>query len=305
MSLYLRNLRKSMRKNWDLYVLISPVVLYFIIFHYIPMTGIQLAFKNLMPLQGVWGSPWIGFDHFTRFFNSYYFWDLIKNTLGISVYSLAVGFPIPILLALMINEVGGKRFKKIVQTVTYAPHFISMVVMVGMITMFLSPQTGFINGIIGLFGGEPIYFMGEPGKFKTIYVLSNVWQNMGWASIIYIAVLANVDPQQHESAVIDGANRIQRILHINIPSIMPTIVILFVLDMGQIMNVGFEKIFLMQNDLNRIASDVISTFVYRNGILGAEYGFSTAVGLFNSILNFTLLIVVNAIARKTNETSLW
>jgi putative aldouronate transport system permease protein len=269
------------------------------------MYGVQIAFKNYMATKGIWNSPWIGLDHFKRFFDSYYFWDLIWNTLGLSLYQLVVGFPIPILLALMLNEVAGKKFKKTVQTVTYAPHFISVVVLVGMVVMFLSPQTGIVNRLITLFGGEPIYFMGDASMFKSIYVFSGVWQHMGWGSIIYMAALANVDPHLHEAAVMDGATRMQRIRHINLPAIIPTAIILFILDIGTIMNVGFEKVFLMQNDLNRVGSDVISTFVYRSGILGAEYGFSTAVGLFNSIINFALLVAVNAIARKTSETSLW
>lgn len=305
MQVILSSFRRQLRRNWDLYLLILPVLAYVAIFHYTPMYGVQIAFKNYIATKGIWGSPWIGLDHFQRFFKSYYFWDLIWNTLGLSLYQLLMGFPLPILLALMMNEVGGKRFKKTVQTITYAPHFISTVVLVGMVVMFLSPQTGIVNRVIELFGGEPIYFMGDASKFKTIYVLSGVWQHMGWGSIIYMAALANVDPQLHEAAVMEGATRMQRIRHINIPALIPTAIILFILDFGSVMNVGFEKVFLMQNDLNRVGSDVISTFVYRSGILGAEYGFSTAVGLFNSVINFTMLIVVNAIARKTSETSLW
>lgn len=305
MQVFLITVSKQLRRNWDLYLLILPVLAYVAIFQYIPMYGVQIAFKNYIATMGIWDSPWIGLDHFQRFFKSYYFWDLIWNTLGLSLYQLLVGFPVPILLALMLNEVGGKRFKKTVQTITYAPHFISIVVLVGMLTMFLSPQTGIVNRVIELAGGEAIYFMGDASLFKSIYVFSGVWQHMGWGSIIYIAALASVDPLLHEAAVMEGATRMQRIRHINIPALIPTAIILFILDMGSIMNVGFEKVFLMQNDLNRVGSDVISTFVYRSGILGAEYGFSTAVGLFNSLINFTLLIMVNAAARKTSDTSLW
>lgn len=296
---------KNLRRNWSLYVLFLPVVIYFAVFQYFPMYGVQIAFKDFIATKGIWGSPWVGFKHFERFFDSYYFWRLIKNTLGIGLYELAVGFPVPILLALMINEVRSKTYRRFVQTVTYAPHFLSTVVIVGMVLIFLSPQSGLVNQIIKAFGGDPISFMTQPGWFKTIYVFSGVWQHMGWSSIIYLAALSGIDPQLHEAARVDGASRLQRISHINIPGIMPTIVILLILNMGSVLSVGFEKVFLMQNDLNMPASDVISTHVYRSGILGAQYSFSAAVGLFNSVINFIMLITVNFIARKVNETSLW
>lgn len=301
----IRSLLRSFRKNWDLYLLISPVIAYFIIFDYIPMYGVQIAFKNFVAAKGIWGSSWTGFDHFVRFFDSYYFWRLIKNTLGISLYELAIGFPIPLLLALLINEVGNGRFKRIVQTVTYAPHFLSTVVMVGLIMMFLSPQYGIVNHMIAFFGGTPISFMTEPKWFKTIYVFSGVWQGMGWSSIIYLAALAGIDPSLHEAARVDGASRLRRMWHINLPGIMPTVVILLILNVGRIMGVGFEKIYLMQNNLNIESSDVISTYVYTRGIVGAQYSFSAAVGLFNSVINLVLLVLVNKIAKKVNETSLW
>lgn len=269
------------------------------------MYGVQIAFKDFIATKGIWGSPWVGFKHFERFFDSYFFWRLIGNTLGISLYELAVGFPIPILLALMINEVRLKGYRKFVQTVTYAPHFLSTVVIVGMLLMFLSPTSGLVNLAIQAFGGEPISFMTEPGWFKTIYVFSGVWQQMGWSSIIYLAALAGIDPQLHEAAKVDGATRLQRIWHVNLPGIRPTIVILLILNFGSLMGVGFEKVFLMQNSLNMEGSDVISTYVYRSGILGAQYSFSAAVGLFNSVVNFILLITVNRIARKVNQVSLW
>jgi putative aldouronate transport system permease protein len=295
---------KSIWQNWELYVLISPVIIYFIVFHYFPLYGLQIAFKDFIASKGILGSPWVGFKHFERFFDSYYFWRLIKNTVGIGVFTLAVSFPIPIIIALMLNEVKNLRYKKFVQTVIYAPHFLSTVVVVGMLLLFLKTD-GLINQVIRLFGGTPIDFISEPGWFKSLYVFSDVWQTMGWSSIIYIAALAAVDPAQHEAAMIDGASRFQRIIHINIPAIMPTIVILFILNAGSVMAVGFEKVYLMQNQLNMSASDVISTFVYRSGILEAQYSFSAAVGLFNSIINFIMLIMVNQIAKKVNETSLW
>lgn len=302
-----RTILRPYLRNWELYVLISPVLAYFIIFEYIPMYGVQIAFKNFVATKGIWGSSWVGMRHFERFFDSYFFWRLITNTLGVSLYQLVVGFPIPIILALMINEIKQSRifFKKIVQTVTYAPHFLSTVVLVGIVVMFLAPETGMINKIIVLFGGQPISFITEPAWFKTIYVGSGVWQQMGWSSIIYLAALAGIDPHLHEAAKVDGATRMQRIWHVNLPGIMPTIVILLILNMGSIMGVGFEKVFLMQNDLNIESSEVISTYVYKSGIIQAQYSFSAAIGLFNSIINFALLILVNFAAKRMNQTSLW
>ncbi|WP_106766429.1 ABC transporter permease [Paenibacillus faecalis] len=296
---------KRVWRNWQLYLLISPVIVYYIVFHYFPMYGIQIAFKDFIATKGIWGSPWVGMEHFNRFFDSYYFWRLIKNTLGIGLYSLAVGFPIPIILALLMNEIKAERFKKFVQTVTYAPHFLSTVVIVGMMMIFLSPRYGIINHFIEMFGGQPINFMTEPAWFKTLYVLSDVWQTMGWSSIIYLAALAGIDNQLHEAARVDGATRLQRIWHINIPGIRPTIIILLILNIGSVMGIGFEKVLLMQNNLNLESSDIISTYVYRMGIQNAEYSFSAAVGLFNSIINFVLLVVVNFIAKRVSETSLW
>lgn len=296
--------KRSFRRNWELYLLLVPVILYFVVFHYYPLYGLQIAFKDFIATKGIADSPWVGFKHFERFFDSYYFWRLIKNTIGIGLFTLLVAFPVPIIIALLLNEVNSLRFKKFVQTVIYAPHFLSTVVVVGMLLLFLKSD-GMINQLIMLFGGTPIDFITEPAWFKSIYVLSDVWQTMGWSSIIYIAALSAVDPAQHEAAMIDGASKFKRILHINLPAIMPTIVILFILNMGSVMAVGFEKVFLMQNDLNMSASDVISTFVYRSGILEAQYSFSAAVGLFNSIINFFLLIMVNKIARKVSDTSLW
>ncbi|MEK4760615.1 ABC transporter permease subunit [Viridibacillus sp. FSL E2-0187] len=296
--------KKSFKKNWELYLLLTPVILYFVVFHYFPLYGLQIAFKDFIATKGISGSPWVGLKHFERFFDSYYFWRLIKNTVGIGVFTLLVSFPVPIILALMLNEVKSLRYKKFVQTVIYAPHFLSTVVVVGMLLLFLKSD-GLVNQVIMLFGGNSIDFITEPGWFKTLFVFSDVWQTMGWSSIIYIAALAAVDPAQHEAAMIDGASKFQRIIHINIPAIMPTIVILFILNAGSVMAVGFEKVFLMQNDLNMSTSDVISTFVYRSGILEAQYSFSAAVGLFNSLINFIMLIMVNQIAKKVSETSLW
>lgn len=295
----------ALKRHWQLYLLISPVLIYFLVFHYLPMYGVQIAFKDFIGTRGIWGSPWVGWKHFERFFESYFFWRLLKNTIGISLYELAVGFPLPILLALMINEVRSNGFKRLVQTVTYAPHFLSTVVLVGMVVIFLSPTTGIVNQAIQAFGGQPIYFMTEPDWFKSIYVFSGVWQQMGWSSIIYLAALTGIDPHLHEAARVDGASRMRRIWHINLPGIRPTIMILLILNIGSVMGVGFEKVFLMQNSLNMEASDVISTYVYRSGILDSQYSFASAVGLFNSVVNFILLILVNRVARRMNQTSLW
>lgn len=297
--------RKMIFQNWELYLLVLPLMLYIIVFAYFPMYGIQIAFKDFNPVDGIWGSDWVGFKHFIRFFDSYYFWDLIRNTVGISFYSLLAGFPIPIILALSLNEAKDGIFKRVVQTVTYAPHFISVVVMAGIIITFLTPSTGIVNYFIQALGFEPISFMTEPGWFKSVYVWSGVWQSAGWGTIIYLAALAGVDPQLHEAAIMDGASRWQRIWYINIPAITPTIVILLILDMGSFLSVGFEKILLLQNALNMESSDVISTFVYRVGLVEGQYSFGTAVDIFNAVINAILLITVNYIARKRTEASLW
>ncbi|MFD0716602.1 ABC transporter permease [Paenibacillus sp. GCM10027626] len=294
-----------LRKHWQMYLLLAPVIVYFVVFHYVPMYGVQIAFKDFIATKGITGSPWVGLKHFERFYQSYYFWRLIKNTLGIGLYQLLVGFPVPIVLALMINELRVKRFKKVVQTVTYAPHFLSTVVMIGILVIFLSPDTGIVNHLIRAAGGEPIAFLTEPSWFKSLYVFSGIWQQMGWSSIIYLAALSGVDPQLHEAARVDGASRLQRIRHINLPCMMPTIIILLILNTGSILSVGFEKVFLMQNDMNLESSDVFATYVYRSGLLGAQYSFSAAVGLFSNIINFILLGSVNFIARKVGNTSLW
>lgn len=292
-------------RNWQLYILITPALLSILIFHYVPMYGIQIAFKNFIPVNGILGSPWVGVDHFVRFFHSYYFWDLLWNTLGISLYGLAVGFPLPIILALAFNEVKDGFFRRTVQTVTYAPHFISVVVMAGMIITFLTPSTGLIVNMLEGLGIDPPDFLTDPRWFKTVYVLSDVWQGTGWGTIIYLAALTVVDPGLHEAAILDGASRMQRIRHINIPAILPTITILMILNMGSLLSVGFEKILLLQNPLNMESSDVISTFVYRSGLLNAQYSFSTAVGLFNSVINAILLVTVNQFVRRISENSLW
>ncbi|UKS26873.1 ABC transporter permease subunit [Paenibacillus sp. HWE-109] len=302
-----RRSRKSRNflRNYELYLFMCPAVLYFLIFHYLPLYGIQIAFKDFIATKGIWNSPWVGFKHFKMFFDSYYAWQLIKNTVLLSLYTIVAGFPLPILLALMLNEVRSKVYKKIVQTTAYAPHFISTVVMVGMVYMAMHPVYGVVNTVIKAFGMDPIDFLNKPEYFKSLYVWSGVWQNTGWESVIYFAVLSNVDPEQHEAATIDGASRLQRIWHINLPVIIPTAVILFVLNAGSIMSISFEKIYLMQTPLNAQASDVISTYIYKVGLQGAKFSLTTAIGLFNSVINFLFLIVVNQIAKRLSSTSLW
>lgn len=300
-----RRLLKDMRKNWILYVMILPVVLYYVIFAYVPMYGITLAFKTYRVKLGILGSPWVGFSNFKRFFSAYNFWLMIKNTVLISLYSLVVGFPIPILFALMLNYLKNERLKKFVQMVSYAPYFISTVVICGMLSIFLNVDTGIFNTIRNLFGFESIDFLAKAKLFKSIYVWSGVWQGMGWSSIIYISALSGVDYQLHEAAIVDGANKVQRIIHVDLPSIKPTILMLLILQIGSLMNVGFEKIYLLQNNLNLSSSQVISTYVYSVGLLNQDYGYSTAVGLFNSIINLALIIIANQTTKKLAHESLF
>ena len=300
----IKEMKTKLKKSRQLYLFVLPAFLIILIFSYGPMYGVIIAFKDYMPSLGIFESPWVGFKHFQRFFDSYYFWDLMKNTLGISLYSLIVGFPLPIILALALNEIKDGPFKKITQTVTYAPNFIAVVVMVGMLIAFLSPSTGIINHFLDFICVGRINFMTEPRWFKTIYVLSGVWQGTGWGSVIYLAALSGVDTQLHEAATIDGASRLQRVWYINIPTIMPTMVILLIMSFGSLMSVGFEKIILMQNPLNMESSNVIATFVYQQGLLDAQYSFAAAVGLFNSLINSILLILVNGIAKRLSDSSL-
>ena len=293
-----------MKKHLPFYVFLLLPLIQVIVFNYLPMYGIQIAFKDFIANKGIWDSPWVGFKHFERFFDSFYFWRLLRNTLALSVYQVLL-FPLPIILALSLNEVKKKFFKRFAQTLTYAPHFVSVVVVVGMLFALLDPRTGLFNHLIGLVGIAPIQFMQEPGWFRHLYVWSGVWQSLGWGTIIYLAALAGVNPELHQAAEVDGANRLQRIRHVNIPAIMPTIVILFILDFGSFMSVGFEKVLLMSNTLNSSTSDIIQTFVYRTGLLQGQYSYAAAVGLFDSIINILLLVGVNQLARKYSENSLW
>ena len=302
---FFQRLLADFKRNYILYLLILPVVIYYIIFAYVPMYGVQLAFKEFIARDGIWGSPWIGFENFERFFSSYNFIALLKNTLGISVYSLVVGFPLPILFALLLNYIRSTKLKKTVQMVSYAPYFISTVVMCGMIVIFLQADTGIINQLLVALGMESVSFLSVPEYFKSIYVWTGVWQGLGWNTIIYISALSGVDYEMHEAAIIDGATKLRRMWSIDLPSILPTAVMLLILNVGGIMNVGFAKVYLLQNSLNQSASDVISTYVYRVGMINNDYGYSTAVGLFNSVINVILLVSVNQITKKLTQVSLW
>ena len=299
-----KRLWNDMKQARTYYLMMLPALIYVLIFCYQPMYGLQIAFKDYKGVYGIVGSPWVGLTHFISFFESYYFWRLIKNTLILSLYSMAVGFPFPIILALLLNEVTPK-IRKVSQTILYAPHFISTVVLVGIINVMFSPSIGIVNHVITALGGERIYFLAQPGVFRHMYVWSGVWQGTGWGAVIYIAALAGVSPELHEAATIDGASRLQRVIHINLPSILPTIMILLIMRIGSLVNVGYEKVYLLQNGLNQEVSEVISTYVYKRGILSTSYSFSSAVGLFNNIINVILLLIANAFSRKATDTSLF
>ncbi len=296
---------KQIKKNRYLLLMLFPVILYFVVFCYIPMLGNIMAFENYSVGKGFFHSEWVGFRWFRDFFSSVYFGRLMKNTLLISIYSLIIGFPIPIIFALLLNEIKDGPFKRITQTISYLPHFISVVVVVGLLFNFLSPIDGVVNVFLKSIGKDAVNFMSEPGWFRTLYVGSNIWQNFGWDSIIYLAALSSVDPQLYEAAQIDGAGKFKQMLHVTLPAIMPTIIILLIMNVGNIMNVGFEKIILMYSPATYETADVISTYVYRRGILGSQFSFSASVGLFNSVINFALLYTVNKISNRVSEISLW
>lgn len=299
------SMKRSLRKYWDLYLILIPVVAYFVLFKFLPMYGLQIAFRDYKPRRGFWGSDWVGLKHFIRFFSTYTCWQIISNTLLLSLLTLLFTFPLPILLALILNEMRDGLYKKTAQTITYAPHFLSTVVVVGMITAFCSPSTGIVNTLIKSFGGTPIYFMAKAEWFRPLYVISEVWTNTGWDSIIFLSALSSIDMQMYEAAKIDGASRLKMLRWITLPSIMPTIAIMLILHCGRIMSIGFEKVFLLQTDLNIGVSEVISTFVYQQGIRSAQTSYATAVGLMNSVVNFILVITVNTVSKRVSEVSLW
>ncbi len=301
---WIEGVKADWRKNKSLYLLVLPVVIFYILFHYKPMYGAIIAFKDYTPRLGVWGSEWVGFDNFFRFFKSIYFVRLMKNTIFLSLYNLIFGFPAPILLALLLNEVRNKKFKRIAQTVTYLPHFISLIVVVGMITSF-SVTTGLFNDIIVLFGGERSALLQNQDLYRSIYVISSIWQEIGWGSIIYLSALSGVDAQLYEAAQIDGAGKWQQLWNVTLPGISPTIIVMLILKIGGLMNMGYEKTILLYNPATYETADIISSYVYRVGLLEQDWSYSTAVGLFNSVINFLLLVFANKMSKKYSDTSLW
>lgn len=301
---YISRVKKDWRKNHSLYLIVIPVLLFYILFHYKPMYGAIIAFKDYSPALGVAKSEWVGLDHFFRFFNSVYCKRLIKNTVLLSFYNLLFGFPAPIILALLLNEVKNKKFKNLTQTITYLPHFISMIVVTGMLTNFCI-TSGMFNDIIVLFGGERTPLLQNPDLYRTIYIASSIWQEVGWGSIIYLSALAGVDSQLYEAAQIDGAGKWKQMIHVTIPAITPTIIIMFILKIGGLMNMGYEKTILLYNPSTYETADIISSYIYRIGLLEQDWSYSTAIGLFNSVINFALLILANKISKRYSETSLW
>ncbi len=296
---------KSMKQSWQIYLLAFPALLYLFIFNYLPMYGLQMAFMDFVPSKGYVGSEWVGFEQFERFFSSYQFWPTITNTIVLSFYSLIAGFLPPIILALALNNLRSKKFQSAVQTITYAPHFISIVVVVSMIRLLFSPSSGIVNKVIVAMGGTATDFIGSADIFPHLYVISEVWQHMGWSSIIYLAALSSISPDLYEAAKVDGATRWQTIVNIDIPSIAPTAITLLILACGRVMNLGMQKVLLMQTGTNLGASEIIATYVYKQGILGMQYSYSTAIGLFQAVINVAVLVTINHIARKTTESSLW
>lgn len=295
-----KSLLRYIIQNYMLYLFMAPAVILTIVFKYIPMYGSIIAFKDFSPMKGVWGSDWVGLEHFTKFLTSPNFGDIFMNTLKLSTYGLVLGFPVPIILALMLNQVKRASVKKNIQLILYAPNFISVVVIAGMLFIFLSPM-GPINTILSVFTDKPISFMSDPNSFISIYILSGIWQGAGWASIIYVAALSNVDPQLHDAATIDGASLLQRGWHIDLPTLKPMMAVLFILAAGGIMGIGFEKAYLMQTAMNIPTSEIIPTYVYKVGLQAGDYAYSSAVGLFNSVINVILLIFVNFVVKKLNE----
>lgn len=300
---------KLVKQNWELYLFLLIPVLFILIFHYWPMFGVQIAFRKYRIVDGIWGSEWVGLAQFQKFFKSPQFKTVVPNTIWLSLYGLLAGFPLPIVLALALNVLRSRRYKMTVQMITYMPHFISTVVLVGMMIALLNPRIGLYGIIYQAFSGgkAPRDLMGQAAAFRHLYVWSGVWQNMGWSSIIYLAALSAVDTELHEAAQIDGASRFQRVLHVDFPAILPTAIILLIMNTGNIMSIGFEKAYLMQNNLNKSTSEIISTYVYYIGMTSGtgDFSYATAINLFNSVINLLMLVLVNTISRRVTNTSLW
>ncbi len=294
-----------LKRDWSLWMFCIPGIVLTFIFSYIPMYGVQIAFRKFNARAGIWGSEWVGMRYFVRFFESPYFGQTISNTLILSLYSLIVSFPIPIVLALMLNSFRHAKYRKVIQTVTYAPNFISTIVMCGMLILFLSPSVGIINNVIKMFGGEAVNFMAKKEYWRHLYVWSGVWQGMGWSSVIYFAALSGISPELHEAAKCDGATKFQLIRYIDLPSILPTATILLIMNCGSILSIGFEKAYALQNDLNLSVSEIISTYVYKVGLIDNNMSYSSAIGLFNTLVNMVMLIIVNTVSDKLSGNSLF
>ena len=301
---FVLTVKHDIQKHWFIYLLFLPVIIYYVLFCYQPMYGAQIAFRNYMPRKGIIGSPWVGMKYFNSFFNSMYFGRLLRNTLLISLYGIVFAFPVPIVFAILLNELKSMGFKRIVQTASYMPHFLSLIVVCGMIREFTS-SSGLFGHLTAMLGGEPQTLLLYPQNFRAIYILSDIWQGMGWGSIIYLAALTGIDPEYYDAARVDGAGRFRQIWHVTLPGLLPTIVVLFILRCGSIMNVGYEKIILLYNDNIMETADVISSFIYRRGLIDMDYSYSTAVGLFNSVINIVVLVTANMLCRKVSENSLW
>jgi putative aldouronate transport system permease protein len=298
---------RSIIGNWQLYLLLLLPLAYIIVFKYIPMYGAQIAFRNYNPIDGFLGSEWVGMTHLLRFIKSPTFPNLMINTLSLSLYNLVAGFPFPIILALALHYVANKRFKKVVQMATYIPNFISIVVIIGILVQILNIRTGVVNQAVQLLGNKPIDFFGRPEYFSSLFVWSGIWQTCGWSSVIYLSALSGIDPQLYEAAIIDGASKIRRIWHIDLPGILPMMVILLILSLGTFMSNGFEKVYLMQNPLNLSASEVIDTYVYKMGLASqaANFSYAAAIGLFQSLTGFILIVIANSVSKKLTDSSIW
>lgn len=303
-----KNWRNTLKKDWmrnrSLYLLMLPPILFYVLFHYKPMYGVLIAFKDYAPRLGVWKSPWVGFKHFARFFNGIYFKRVVRNTLLINLYNLIFGFPAPIILALLLNEIRCRRFKNMVQTITYMPHFISLIIITGMLKDFCA-SNGLFNDVVAFFGGARASLLQNPRLYRTIYVGSGIWSGIGWGSIIYLAALAGVDSQLYEAAAIDGAGKWKQMVHVTLPSIAPTIITMFILRVGHLMSMGYEKTLLLYNDATYEVADVIATYSYRMGLGDQQWSYAAAIGLFNSVINIILLLITNRLSKKLSETSLW
>lgn len=298
-----KQIRKRIKNDWQIYLLLLPAVLYLLLFHYLPIYGVQIAFKNFLPVKGILGSEWVGLKHFQNFFHAYYWKRLFSNTLLLNLYSLLFSFPMPIILALMMNQLARKKYKSFIQTVLCAPHFISTVVLAGMLYLFLSPTNGLINKLIVLLGGTSIYFMNEPGWFRTVYIASGIWQSAGWGAILYVAALSGIDTQLYEAATMDGANKWHKIRYIDIPGILPIIITMLIMNTGSLLSSEFQKTLLLQTPGNISASDTLGVYVYTAGLEGAQYSYTTAIGLMMNVINFIILIMVNKIAKKVDESN--